>query len=119
MDLIELFSGFKNKRLRRTALSKVTSGLDQLSTLVTGVITANKDLVFNTIRAVINTKACGHLINVTVKVPSGVWKTKNLDVNIQAIGSRTRSTAEAHFSIRMATDTTDTGSTVCHKVKVV
>jgi hypothetical protein len=77
MDLIELFSGFKNKRPKKMEPLKATSGLDLLSMLVTGVITANKALVFNTTRAVINMKVCGHLINATVREPSGEWKTKS------------------------------------------
>lgn len=77
MGLIELFFGFKNKRLKKMVLLKVISGLDLLSMLVTGVITANKALVFNTTRVVINMKVCGHLISVTDREPSGEWKTRS------------------------------------------
>lgn len=119
MGLIELFFGFKNRRRKKMVLLKVISGLDLLSMLVTGVITANKALVFNTTRVVINMKECGHLISVMGREPSGEWKTKSLDVSILAIGLKIRSMVVVHFSIRMVIDTTDTGLTECHKAKVV
>lgn len=77
MGPIELFSGCRSRRPRRTEPLRETSGLDLLSTLATGAITANKGLEYNTIRVETNTKVCGHLISATARALSGEWKTKS------------------------------------------
>ena len=90
-------------------LLRETNGLAQASTSETGAITAKKVLVFSTIRTGINMKVCGHSINVMAKELTGEWKTKNSDVNILVIGSKTRNMAEELSSIKMETATTGTG----------
>jgi hypothetical protein len=118
MELTELFSGFRNKRQKRMVQLRETNGLAQVSTWETGAITVKKALVFSTIRMGINMKACGHSINVMVKELIGVWKTKNLDVNILVIGLKTRSMAEELSFTKMETATTGTGLMAYLRVKV-
>jgi hypothetical protein len=118
MELTELFSGFRNKRQKRMVQLRETNGLAQVSTWETGVITVKKALVFSTIRMGINMKACGHSINVMVKELTGVWKTKNSDVNILVIGLKTRNMAEELSFTKMETATTVTGLMAYLRVKV-
>jgi hypothetical protein len=52
-----------------------------------------------------------------VKVLTGEMKMQNLEESTQVTGSRIRSMEEAPFSSKIAIDTTDIGSMVCHKEK--
>jgi len=117
-ELIELSFGFKNRKLKKMVQSKAISGSDHPNMSEIGVTTAKKALVFSTINPVINTKVCGHLINVTDKAPIGEWSTKNLDVNTQVTGSKIRNMVEELSSTKMVTDTMVTGSMECPKAKV-
>jgi hypothetical protein len=108
-ELIELFSGFKNKKQKKMAQSKEISGFHLQSTLEIGVITVKRDLVFNITKTVINTKECGRLIKDMVRVHTGVWRLRNLDVNTQETGLKTRNMEEEHFSTKMEIVTTVIG----------
>ena len=55
----ELYFGCKNRKQKKMARSKVTSGSDLPSMLETGAIIAKKVSVFNTTRMVTNMKVCG------------------------------------------------------------
>ena len=76
-ELIELFSGFKSKKQKKMAQSKVISGFHLQSMLEIGVITVKRDSVSNITKTVISMKECGHLIKDMVRVHTGVWKQRN------------------------------------------
>jgi hypothetical protein len=91
------------------------NGNKLLVILEIGRIIGRMDSVFNSIRMEINTKECGIEIKDTVKVLTGETKAESFEENILEIGSKTRNTAEAHFSIRMEIGTMDTGLMECLK----
>lgn len=77
MEHTEPFSGFKNRKQRKMAQSKVISGSHRLSMLETGVTTAKKVLASSTTRTVTSTRVCGRSTSVMVKVLIGKTKTKS------------------------------------------
>jgi hypothetical protein len=77
MALIEPCSGFRNRKLRRTAQLKVTNGCHLQSTLVTGAIIAKRVLEFSIIKTETSMKACGQSTNDMDRVPTGEMKTKS------------------------------------------
>jgi hypothetical protein len=77
MELTELFSGFKNKKQRRMAQSKVINGFLRLSMSETGATIAKKVSASSTTKMETSTRACGQLTNVMVRGLTGKMKTKN------------------------------------------
>ncbi len=74
---IELYFGCKNRRQKKMAQLKATSGLVLRSMSETGVTTAKKVSAFSTTKMEISTKVCGHLISAKGKAHTGAWKAKN------------------------------------------
>ena len=75
--LIELFSGFKNRRPKKTAQSKVISGSHLQSMLETGETIAKKDSVSSTTKMETSMKVCGRWINDMVREHTGEMKIRN------------------------------------------
>jgi len=109
MELTELFSGFKNKRLRKTVPSRVISGCHRLSMSEIGETTVKKGSAFSTIKTETNMKGCGQLTNDMARELTGETKARNSAVNILATGLKTRSMVAVRFSTRMVIAMTDTG----------
>ena len=108
-DPIEVCTGSKKRTSKKTAASRVKSGLPQAAILVTGATTAKRDSAFNSTKMEISTKACGPWTRSTDKEPTGDLMLANFAENTQATGLKIRSTAEAPSSSKTATGTMDTG----------
>jgi hypothetical protein len=85
---------------------------------VTGEITARKDSESNFIRTEISMRVCGLWTRNMVKVLIGEMTLINSEENTLEIGSKIKNMEEELSSLKIATDTMDIGSTVCHKEKV-
>jgi hypothetical protein len=85
---------------------------------VTGEITAKKDSESNFIRTEISMRVCGLWTRNMVKVLIGEMTLINSEENTLEIGSKIKNMEEELSSLKIATDTMDIGSTVCHKEKV-
>jgi hypothetical protein len=98
--------------------SRVRNGSIHQGTLEIGRITARKVSVFSSTKTVISMKACGLLTADTDKALIGGMKVVNLEENTLEIGFRIRNMVEAHSSTRTETDTMDSGSMACLRVRV-
>jgi hypothetical protein len=85
---------------------------------VTGEITVKKDSESNFIRTEISMRVCGLWTRNMVKVLIGEMTLINSEENTLEIGSKIKNMEEELSSLKIATDTMDIGSTVCHKEKV-
>jgi hypothetical protein len=85
---------------------------------VTGEITARKDSESNFIRTEISMRVCGLWTRNMVKVLIGEMTLINSEENTLEIGSKIKNMEEELSSLKIATDTMDIGSTVCHREKV-
>jgi len=117
MDLIEVFTGLKRSQNKKMDQLKEKCGLNHLDILVTGETIARKDSVFNSTRMEISMKECGLWIKNMVKALTGETKIASLEENTQVTGLKIRSMEEAPSSSKIAIDTMDIGSMVCHKEK--
>jgi len=90
-------------------LSRVRFGSHLRSISETGETTSRKDLVFNFTRIRTNMKVCGLKISVMVREHTGEQKATNYAENILEIGMKIKSMVEVLSSIKMETDTMDTG----------
>ena len=97
--------------------SKAKCGNNHPVILVIGATTSKKGLAFNIIKTVTSMKVCGLWTRDMAKERTGEQRAANSGVSTQATGTRTKSMEEALFFTKMETDTMDTGSMVCPKVK--
>ena len=70
-------TGSKRSQDKKMEASRERCGKKLVDILVTGEITARKASAYNSTRMVTNTRVCGLWTKSTVKVPTGVTKTKN------------------------------------------
>lgn len=71
MDLIEVCTGLRKSQNKRMVVSKEKCGKKLQDISETGETTVKKDLVFNSIRMVINMKECGQWTKNMVKALIG------------------------------------------------
>ena len=89
MDLIELFIGLKKGQLEKTELLGDKSGKCLIVTSAIGTITKNKVSEYKFTETAINTKACGVVISVMDKVPTGkIKEIISYDENTLEIGMK-------------------------------
>ena len=98
-------------------VSRERSGNMLLVTLATGKIIKRTASVFTSIRTETSMRVSGKEINATDKVHTGGMKLENCVVNTPVIGSKTKSMAEVHSSIKTVIVMMATGLLVCLKVK--
>lgn len=109
MDLIDRFTGLRKSQDKKMEASKEKNGQVHPGISETGLITVRRVSEFNSSITVISTKECGPWIRSMVKAHTGDLTVVSSEENTQAIGLRTRSTAEVHSSSKTQTGTMDTG----------
>lgn len=109
--------GSRRSKGRKMEVSRARSGSMRRGTLGTGKTIRKMASVFSSTRTATSMRAYGREIKDTAKALTGEMSLVNYVVNTQETGSKIRSMAGAHSSIKMEIVTMGTGSQACLKVR--